>query len=972
MYKNSAHFFAAFIFFSNFDVLQKLKFILKYVYAVSFSVIFPCVKAQTLPQQSDVTYAQTMATVNHVANNNNFTSSLLLDSNASLPIGIYKQIAGATYIIAIDSARFLPNGASCSAFMALALPGMADSLAFAAKNIGINPKGVLAGNIGNSKLMLVSTHRIRVSPKVTLVLKNDGHNYVEWNCNGFQAINLKGYFEFSGTMLEPDSQNSTDSTVTASFEIHTADIHNLVMITTISPFKIKGIKDISFSVTDAVADFSETSNAPVMAFPNGYQLSDPNPLAWTGFFLKNITIKLPQEISQKNQPRTTIQANNLLIDNTGLSGNFAATNILQLNNSEMSGWNFSINQLGIGLIQNHITSGMISGNLQLPILDNNGINYSANLSENPITKEVDYVFIVSPQNNINVNVLAAKLDIYNTSQIQIAKSAGKFVPLAFLNGQIKFDHTNINTAKLDFQNVKIENNAPYLTQGVFNYVGATGNRSLNFPVSLNQIQLVLNQNSPSIYFNVGLNFMEGSAQGFAAAFGINVKTKLQPNPADNQHPTMHFDKVEIENINLNVTTGVYSLQGTISHIENHPVYGNALSGNIMLTIPSANISASFSALFGAKPGYKYFYVDGKIVFPVAVPLTPNIKMKGVLGGLYYHMTKNVDYVTAMQVTQNGSVGTYAPDSTKSIGFKAGVTLLYLTEETFNADLTLEMAFNSQQNGGGLAYIQFNGDAFSMIDIIHRQGKRYNQVPVGANGCITYDFNAHILHATLNVGVNIPGEVWGNINCAAHFEQGNWYVCIGKPTNKGVVTTPAMGNITGYFMTGTQLDPPVLPSNIAQHFGNPSSRSSTALSNGNGFCMGAELNRSEGNEFNCDVFTVYGVINYGVGFDVMMNKVAPEYICPNIGGCPGLKGYYVDGDLYAYLSGSVGVRGNITILGKDKNFDFQVLSANAFAMLYGQLVHPTYVQGSVYCTYNILNVLNGSFDFDFKTGTKCSG
>ncbi|MEO6305933.1 MAG: hypothetical protein ABIP51_22495, partial [Bacteroidia bacterium] len=166
-------------------------------------------KAQSLPQESNPDYVQTMATVNHVVSKNNYTSSLTLDSSASLPIGIYKQIGQATYIIAVDSARFLPTGASCSAYMAISLPGMNDSIAFAARNIGINPKGVLAGNVGNSKLLLVSNHRIRVSPKITLVLKNDGNNYVEWNCNGFQAINLKGYFEFSGTMLEPDNPNPT-------------------------------------------------------------------------------------------------------------------------------------------------------------------------------------------------------------------------------------------------------------------------------------------------------------------------------------------------------------------------------------------------------------------------------------------------------------------------------------------------------------------------------------------------------------------------------------------------------------------------------------------------------------------------------------------------------------------------------------------------------------------------------------------
>lgn len=912
-----------------------------------------------------------MATVNKVANSNNYVGALTIDSSASLPIGIYKQIGQATYIIAVDSARFLPAGASCSAYMAIALPGMADSIAFAAKNIGINPKGVLSGNVGSSRLLLVSNHRIKLSPKITMVLKNDGHNYVEWNCNGFQAINLKGYFEFSGTMLEPDSP-ITDSTVNASFEIHTNDIHNIVMVANITPFKIKGISDVSFSVTDAVADFSELANAPLMAFPNGYTLNDPNPLMWTGFFIRNCTVKLPQELSNKNQQRTTIQANNLIIDNTGITGNFAATNVLAAGNSNMSGWSFSIDQIGMSVVQNHIYSGSINGNINLPIFENNGLNYTANISENPTSKEVDYAFIVSPQNNINANVLSASIDIYNTSQISVTKVNHTLVPLALLNGQIKFNGSNLNTGKLDFQGLRIEKNSPYLTQGIFNYVSSTVNKSMNFPITINQIQLVLNQSNPNVYFNVGLNFMQATDQGFSANVGIRVKTKLISNPESAAYPKLSFDKVQVEDINLDINSQAFTLKGKVIHMEDNPVYGNAMAGTMTLTLPNINgLSVSFTSLFGAMPTYKYFYVDGSVIFPTAVNLTANVKLKGLIGGLYYHMHKNIDYVQTMQVANSGPVGTYIPDNTKSIGFKAGGTLYYNSEEAFNADMVLHVQFNSSQAGGGISTISFSGDAFSMISISGRQGKRYNQVPIGATGLITYDFNNKILHAILNMGINLS-QTNANINSVMHFEPGLWYVSIGKPSNKGVVNLSNFGTVYAYFMTGTQIDPPVMPQPIAQHFGNPYSRSSTSLGNGTGFCMGAELSRSQNNEFGFSFFTVYGSIFYGVGFDVMMNKVSPAYICPNTGESPGFKGYYVNGSVYAYLGGYVGVKGNVTVLGKQKDFDFHVLSVSAYAMLYGQLVKPTYIEGSVYAEYTILSVVSGNFDFNFKTGNKCNG
>jgi hypothetical protein len=923
--------------------------------------------AQQLPQNNSQLFAETMGTVDKVNQGQNYTNSYNGESSASLPLGIIKQIGQTTYIIAVDSAQFFPNYAKCSAYMAIGLPGMLDTIAFAAKNIAINPKGVLGGSIGNSKLLLVSDHRIRISPKVTMILKNDGSNYVEWNCNGFQAINIKGYFEFSKTILVPENANGADTTVTASFEVHTNDIHNLVMVASVTPFKIKGVNDLTFSITEAVADFSELANAPNMVFPSGYQFSEPNTLMWTGFYLKNGTIKLPQELSNKNQPRTTIQANNLIIDNTGVTGNFSATNVLSVGNSDMGGWKFSVTQLGIGILQNHLVSGTLAGNLMLPIFDGNGLNYTANVFENPTTKTIDYTFIASPQSDINCNVLSASIDIDNTSQLQISKTGGKLLPKAILNGEIKFNSKKINTAKLQFQGVKIEDHAPYLTEGIFNYP-----KAINFPITINQIQLVLNQNNPNVYFNVGLNFMSSSDQGFSAAVGIRVKTKFVNDPDDTANQKIQFDNIAIENITINSTTTVYSLNGTITFMEDHPTYGDALGGNLSLSIPSANFSASFSALFGALPTYKYFYIDGKVIFPSAVPLTANIQMKGVLGGLYYHMSKNVDYVGAMQNVTTGPVGVYVPDESKGIGFKAGVTICHLVEETFNADMVLEMAFNSQQNGGGLAYIQFNGDAFCMINIANRQGKRYNQVPVGASGCISYDFNNDILHATLNVGVNIPSQISANISCAAHFEPGMWYVAIGKPSQKGVVSVAGFGTIYGYFMIGSQIDSPVMPPNLAQHFGNPFNRDGNQLSSGSGFCMGAELNRSVGDEYGFSFFTVYGYINYGIGFDVMMTKLSPSYTCPNTGTSPGFKGYYVKGSVYAYLSGAVGVKGKIDVWGIEKDFDFEILSVSAYAMLYGEFVRPTYVEGAVAASYNILGIVNGNLSFNFKTGTKCDG
>ena len=190
------------------------------------------------------------------------------DSLVQLPFGIVKEINETRYIIAIDSATFLPGQAKFSAFAALELPGSTQRICFAARNIAFNPQGVIPSPA--TRLYLVSEHRIRLSNAIQLVLKPDNQNFVEWDCNGFQAVSLKGHFEFNPGMIYPANPN--DSIVRASMQVYVNDLHNLVVQASLPAFKIRGVDGFIFNIQDATADFSEILNAPGMMFPVGYNL----------------------------------------------------------------------------------------------------------------------------------------------------------------------------------------------------------------------------------------------------------------------------------------------------------------------------------------------------------------------------------------------------------------------------------------------------------------------------------------------------------------------------------------------------------------------------------------------------------------------------------------------------------------------------------------------------------------------------
>ncbi len=928
---------------------------------------------ETVPQDNPL-YQEVLAITDKVEKENLIAGNFPSESTASLPFGIAKTIAGTSYVIAIDNAVFKTNEATCSAYMAINLPGAMDKIAFAAKNIGINPKGVMSTN--NSRLVLVSDHRIRISKNVVLVLKNDGSNYIEWDCNGFKTVNLKGYFEFSNTILIPDPEAGVaGDKVTASFEIHASDIHNFITQVSITPFCLRGLKDVAFSVTDATVDLSELANATGMTFPIGYQNSSPDVNMWTGFYLKQFTVKLPKELSKKNAGRTTLSATNMVIDNTGISGLFAATNVLALGSADMQAWQFSVDKLSVNIAQNHLNGGSLAGTLKLPLFENNALVYDAALQENQSTKEIDYQFTVKPQNNLKATVLSASIDLYPSSEITLKKANGKFTPRASLTGLIKLEANAASTGKLDFQDVVVTAESPYLISGTFGFTTAAAgeNKIGKFPITINKIGLSFDQKAASLYFQVGINFMKAEDKGFAATAGFRVLTKFVTgaNPSDIK---WKFDRVRVEDITLDIRTQAFTLKGYVNFRENDPVYGNGFAGGINLGITSINLDVKINVIFGAKDTYKYFYVDGMVALPTPVVVGTGVALYRFMGGMYYHMKQPEGNAGKLYTSAFGSntPPNYIPDEGTGLGFKAGVTLgMVGKEDAFNADVALEVRFNSATNGGGIAEIKFTGDCFLMTSIKDREGKTYKDVPVGAFIYIGYDFNKPEFHAILNIAINL-NSVQGQINSVFHVDKKVWYVYIGTPSQRGYLNVADLATVNSYFMVGNKIEPmPDLPPQIAANFGKPNNRDTQALESAKGFAFGATISIGTYKEFDLSIFTAYGGVNFITGFDLMMQKYPSYFTCPNTGTNPGFKGWYLKGQLYAYLNASVGVKGSVGISKRiRKNFDQNVFSGSATAVLYGELIKPSYVEGRIACSYSILKVLKGNFNFNFEKGTRC--
>ncbi len=959
------------------------------------------------PASSDPEINRVISIVNTVETKNNFLDQLNPDSNVSLPFGIIKQIGAVRYVIAIDSLHFKPEGAFFSAYAALDFPGTLTKLAFRASNIKFNPQGVIAGN--QAKLFLASNHTISINRNVTLKLLGNGQNWVEWDCNGFKAINLQGNFVFKKGILLPDETQTSENEVTASFQIYTKNLHEFVTTVNVTPFKINGLDDWGFKVTNAVVDMSELSNASTMVFPEGYNNPNiPKTEMWTGFALQSLLVKLPTEIA-KTGKKTEVLAKNILIDNMGITGLFQVNNVFKSDEGNLGGWDFSIDELGAGFICNQLTSGHLKGTVNIPIVDSSqALQYIADVNYNPISKNVNYNFVIKPESNLRFKVFSATVNLNSNSYISVAKTNGIFKPVANLNGYISFDNSKFhsNGGALAFQNLTIISEAPYITNGVFTLHNINGSqsRSGNYPVSVDDIIFGINQGAPVLGFNVKLNLTEMTYNTLTIGTNILLKGKIETREqyygGENRQPGVtitkqrwSFDKAIINGASVNIETSPFTLKGNILFNDNHPTYGSGFFGTLDLSIKKIlEEPVGINVGFGSKENYKFFFLDAKIPARYIIPGTP-IGLSQIIGGFYYHMKPNKSTETEM-ITLNqsfssvsGNALTYVPTPTISLGIKMGATGEFIFNEAVcNGDFLLDINFT---NSGGLGLINLAGNLYSMAKIANK----FN-APIKGRLVMTFDPQTKTFDGLAQINMSLLQVISGSGYLKAHFDPSIWYVCAGKPSAPNNIKFLNVAEAPSYFMTGNSIESALPPPGSLP---NTSERNLALLQNGSGFCAGAKVHSSFNRTFGWSFFNVSADFNFDLGFDLMMRDYGERATCSTTNEKIGLNGRLAQGDVYLFSNLNVWINGTLKILPNcpntwsthafcgdghcccvsvtlpcifNEDFSFPVFESSFFARVSAKIPKPLYFSGTVSCPYNIFDKIRGDIGINFSYGTNC--
>lgn len=918
----------------------------------------------------------------HITDKGRFVNALSSAEMGSLPVGIVREINGRVYVIAIDSARMTPNGATFNAYFRFTFPGTNTELIFGGKNIGFTPGGIAMSS--STKLVLLNDKSIHLNDHLDLIFPGDGTNYVEWDCNGFKAANLSGVFEFDSTWLQPEDE--TVAKLRANMQVNVHDLNNIMAMIDIPAFHIHGIKDFSFKVKNASVDMSDIAN------PNGLtvtsdMLDDPgSPLLWRGFYLQELEVGLPQQIaSAKGRPKVSVR--NFIIDDQGLSGSISAENLVSLGDASAGGWPLSVDKIGLSFSKNKINGGELAGLMKIGFLGDDPLGYDAAISMRG--NDTYYSFGIRTTVDKTYKFFAGDITLNKDCRIQVTKTASDFLPVAVLNGKVTLKQSLLNVNNIAFQDLTLSTRKPYVHSGTFDISNTGDSKMGGFPIGFDDIHIGLSEGKVAIGATVKLNFMNSGDKGFSGSTSFIVTAAQQEETksvyVDNQLVTKtethwKLDKLIINDILLDVKVTAFTLHGELTIFDKHPVYGNGFRGSLDLTIPGPIPKAKATAYFGSKDDYKYWHVDAYI--GVTIPVGPVLQITGLMGGMSYHMERpaNFDpYDARNNVDKNGGLSkdlsevfTYVPVKEAGLGFIGGVSLAFAQQMVVNANVALEVQFGTD---GGFRYAQFDGAGYVMHQPVKAKNSKEagedEAAPVWVNFKMRYDNVNSTFDANLKTYINIAGVLRGIHErglvgeAAFHVGPSDWWFYVGRPSQMFGLSVMGLAETQSYFMMGTKVeDMPPLPAEVKEVFEGINTdfmAMENTMSTGRGFGFGVHFRTG----FSFD-YGVYGEFALGAGADILLRNYG-DAKCKGSNSVIGINGWYASGQAYVFVKGDVGIR--VKVLGKKRGFSIAKLSAAV--LLQAKLPNPAWFRGMVGVKYAVLGgLVKGTANIKIELGTQC--
>lgn len=864
--------------------------------------------------------------------------------------------------------------------------------------------------------------------KSTLGSENPDGTYINFDCNGFKSLGIKGQVKFSRNVLVPEKSpgvRDTTQRVKGSFNA-TAGGWNDILLEIDLPqrFQATRLPRFGFVVKKAVLDLSDERNAAGQRFPAGYAenyLPDGNSPLWRGLSIQEFRLYLPPEFKKTDGTSNpsaglSILARNALIDKQGFTGEISGSNIIDKDQGKMGKWPFSVNKFYVKMEATQLRAASFSGLVRLPISKKDPTAYlKYSVIINPDAG--DYVAQVQYSKKMNMNLWVAQMEVLPSSSLELGVKNDAFLARATLNGKFtdiggeKFGKT-LRMKDIAFERMIVQTQAPYFSVGAMS-MGSLGNvqKLGGFTFTLEKIGIVNGEaerlGQTGLQIGGKVNFVKGKNSFGAEAYGT-VYGRLEETPLGFQVPV--FEDIALDKIGIDVDMGAFRLAGRLQFYKENDLYGRGFRGDIQAAFGKSKmrIDVKAMAMFGNVKGLNYWFADALATFSPGIPLVANgIQLGGFGGGAYYHMKRTLQQNFNNQLGATRSGISYEPDKETALGIRASVMIMGPNPSTYNGEAGFEIAFN---HNGGIRKIGFDASLIiatpaikvdlgvmkkvtnaitkleasadkasgGLLAKLTRKSKDDAQPSYSASGNgaikavarIDFDIPNSTLHANLSVDINVAkGVISGGGEAVFHFAPDTWYVHIGTPERRIGLNLMGIVQTGAYFMVGDDIpEMPAPPENVIRILGlqdeYSKERDDAAMLAGKGFAFGANFKMDTG---NMNFLMFYARFAAGLGFDVMMKKYADGISCKGRPGGVGVNNWYAQGQVYGFFEGEIGIRVSLPF----KKGNFPIIQGELAALMQAQLPNPVWIRGIVGGRFSILGgLVKGKCRFELEIGQKC--
>ena len=786
---------------------------------------------------------ETSAQLGNYLHEARLVGGLLGLNSVQMPIAFSENIKGNEFTIGITDISITEEGAKANivAGLKLAMFEGPNWVLFTGRDVCLHP----AGFGGQYTLGLGSDiviNNTTENPNMFEVSIKGGEEgcHLSMGCAGIESLQVAGELAFPRNMLVPELPDGTIGEdkvkATFSFQINPSGQTDSVAQGThwmaalsFTPFQINKLEGWTFNVNTAYWDMSDLENPPAMVFPANYANTDST---FQGVYIKQVQIKAPAKMAVTDADRGSVAVENILID-PNLYMDITATNLLNIDQGQMDSWAFALDTVHVGIWNNSLEGGHISGKIHVPVLDSaTHIVYRAMIvqgqtenpqpGENPGDGTYGYEFSVTFTEDVKFPILAADATIASDSELNIfydPSNEDNINVSAILRGVLTIDTDRLPDALPDLPaavqipgiafSIGYDSDEGILDEFTHIAFASVQKNISGFAISLDEFGLSsAGNNEVAALFDVSIQLSEGEEDLGGAGVRFRIISELpdmqeilavrRAGQAVSLIKSIRLKRLVFDSIGINAHTGAVDIDGYIVFFNETNAEGirnKYIRGEVHVVVNAGvGVDGRLMILFGTygtvpttetftfdEDFFSYWYVEGQILISQGIPIATGIGLYGLIGGVGRNVIQRVPDPSLGESGPNTFVPTY-----NSYEFKFGVTFGTLPDaEPFNADLI----FSATIIDGGLDAISIMGNGYIMAPVTDRASAKVTVMTdltmLMPNAERSFSLQGYIL-----VAVNVEGVLRGNMDggtidnqmVRADFYAGEdtWFFYMGKP------------------------------------------------------------------------------------------------------------------------------------------------------------------------------------------------